>query len=74
MDPTTAALSVAAATGLAAYVNGKYHIAQDLRVLNLKRQAAKHYEQLGMFIVFAFANHFSILFVEASQLLMSKPG
>ena len=49
MDPTTAALSVAAVSGLAAYVNGKYHIGQDLRILNIKRKALKHYQDLGTF-------------------------
>jgi hypothetical protein len=43
----TAAASVAAATGLAAYLNGKYHLAQDIRALKFRRNAAKYYEELG---------------------------
>ena len=48
MDATAAAASVAAISGLAAYVNAKYHIAQDLRGLRFKKNAASYYEQLGM--------------------------
>ena len=48
MDVTAAAASVAAISGLAAYVNAKYHIAQDLRGLRFKKNAASYYEQLGM--------------------------
>jgi hypothetical protein len=47
MNTTAAAASVAAISGLAAYVNGKYHIAQDLRALRFRRQAASYYEELG---------------------------
>jgi predicted lysophospholipase L1 biosynthesis ABC-type transport system permease subunit len=50
MDATTAAVSVAAITGLAAYVNGKYHVAQDLKVLGFKRRAGRYYAETGMFI------------------------
>ena len=49
MDATAAAASVAAISGLAAYVNAKYHIAQDLRGLRFKKNAASYYEQLGMY-------------------------
>jgi len=49
MDATTAAASVAAISGLAAYVNGKYHIGQDLRALRFKKRAAGYYEELGMY-------------------------
>jgi hypothetical protein len=48
MDATAAAASVAAISGLAAYVNAKYHIAQDLRGLRFKKRAANYYEELGM--------------------------
>ena len=51
MDTTTAAASVAAISGLAAYLNGKYHIAQDLRALRFKKAAAKHYAELGMLLI-----------------------
>jgi hypothetical protein len=51
MNTTAAAASVAAISGLAAYVNGKYHIAQDLRALRFRRQAASYYEELGTFEV-----------------------
>ncbi|CAN9201125.1 unnamed protein product [Alternaria alternata] len=46
MDATAAAASVAAISGLAAYVNGKYHIGQDLRALRFKKRAAGYYEEL----------------------------
>ena len=49
MDATAAAASVAAISGLAAYVNGKYHIGQDLRALRFKKRAAAYYEELGMY-------------------------
>ncbi|CAN9404520.1 unnamed protein product [Alternaria alternata] len=49
MDATAAAASVAAISGLAAYVNGKYHIGQDLRALRFKKRAAGYYEELGMY-------------------------
>jgi hypothetical protein len=47
MAATTAA-SVAAVTGLAAYLNGKYHLAQDIKALRFKRNANKYYAELGM--------------------------
>jgi hypothetical protein len=49
MDATAAAASVAAISGLAAYVNGKYHIAQDLKALRFKKRAGSYYEELGMY-------------------------
>jgi hypothetical protein len=49
MDATAAAASVAAISGLAAYVNGRYHIAQDLRALRFKKRAARYYEELGTY-------------------------
>jgi hypothetical protein len=50
MDTTTAAAaSVAAISGLAAYINGKYHIAQDVRALRFKSRAVKYYAELGTF-------------------------
>jgi hypothetical protein len=44
---TTAVASVAAISGLAAYLNGKYHLKQDIKLLRAKKEAAKYYEQLG---------------------------
>jgi hypothetical protein len=49
MNATAAAASVAAISGLAAYVNGRYHIAQDLRALRFKKRAARYYEELGTY-------------------------
>jgi hypothetical protein len=43
----TAAASVAAATGLAAYLNGKYHLAQDIKALKSRRSGTKYYQELG---------------------------
>jgi hypothetical protein len=40
--------SVAAVSGVAAYLNGRYHITQDLRGLKFKAQAARYYAGLGM--------------------------
>lgn len=48
MDPTTTAAALAAASALAAYVNAKYHVAQDINTLKFKRNSTKYYEQLGM--------------------------
>jgi hypothetical protein len=44
---TTAIASVAAISGLAAYLNGKYHIKQDVKILKFRRDAAKYYAGLG---------------------------
>jgi hypothetical protein len=44
---TTAVASVAAISGLAAYLNGKYHIKQDVKILKFRRDAAKYYAELG---------------------------
>ncbi|EUC41554.1 hypothetical protein COCMIDRAFT_105874 [Bipolaris oryzae ATCC 44560] len=46
MDPTTTAAALAAASALAAYVNAKYHVAQDIETLKFKRNSTKYYEQL----------------------------
>ncbi|KAF2028426.1 acetyl-CoA synthetase-like protein [Setomelanomma holmii] len=43
---TTAVASVAAVTGLAAYLNGKYHLAQDIKALRFRSKAAKYYAEL----------------------------
>lgn len=45
----TTAAAIAAATGAVAYLNGKYHLGQDIKMLKFRRDAAKHYEDLGMF-------------------------
>lgn len=47
MSAATVAASIAAASGVAAYLNGKYHVAQDIRGLRFKRKAGKYYEELG---------------------------
>jgi hypothetical protein len=44
----TTAAAIAAATGAVAYLNGKYHLGQDIKMLKFRRDAAKHYEDLGM--------------------------
>lgn len=46
MTATAAAASLAAISGLAAYLNGKYHIGQDLRILRFKGRAGKYYSNL----------------------------
>jgi hypothetical protein len=51
MDTTTTATALAAIAGLAAYINGKYHLAQDLKVLRFKSKSAKYYQELGRFHV-----------------------
>jgi hypothetical protein len=43
------AASVAAVSGLAAYLNGKYHLGQDIKALRFRRNASKYYEELGTF-------------------------
>jgi hypothetical protein len=46
----TTAISIAAATGAAAYLNAKYHLGQDIRALKFRRNATKYYEGLGTFL------------------------
>lgn len=43
-----AAASLAGISALAAYLDAKYHIGQDLRIKRRVGQAAKYYEELGM--------------------------
>ncbi|KAF1938241.1 acetyl-CoA synthetase-like protein [Clathrospora elynae] len=43
---TAAAASLAAVSGLVAYINGKYHVAQDLGVLRSGRRARAYYASL----------------------------
>lgn len=50
MTVAATAASVAAITSLAAYINAKYHIGQDVRMLKFKKGAEKHYAELGMYI------------------------
>jgi hypothetical protein len=45
----TAAASVAAVSGLAAYLNGKYHLGQDLEALIFRRKALKYYQEIGKY-------------------------
>ncbi|KAJ4363340.1 hypothetical protein N0V95_001113 [Ascochyta clinopodiicola] len=47
MTVAATAASVAAISSLAAYLNAKYHIGQDLRMLKFKKGADKHYAELG---------------------------
>jgi hypothetical protein len=54
MAATTAAASVAAVSGLAAYLNGKYHLAQDIKTLRFRRNAAKYYAGIGTSIDLMF--------------------
>ena len=51
MDKTTTAAALAAISGLAAYINGKYHVTQDLKALKFKYQAAKYYAEVGTYPV-----------------------
>lgn len=41
------AAALAGMASLAAYLDGKYHIGQDLRVKRRKKQAIKYYADLG---------------------------
>lgn len=43
----TTAVTIAAATGAAAYLNAKYHLGQDIRALRFRSKAIKYYEELG---------------------------
>lgn len=57
MSTTAAAASLAAVSGLAAYLNAKYHVAQDLRLVRFKRKSERFYEELGMcFLRLRFAS------------------
>jgi hypothetical protein len=44
---TTAAASLAALAGLAAWVDGKYHVRQDVAALRFKKGAERWYAELG---------------------------
>jgi hypothetical protein len=44
---TTAAASLAALAGLAAWVDGKYHVRQDVAALRFKKGAERYYDELG---------------------------
>ncbi|KZM21814.1 uncharacterized protein EKO05_0003137 [Ascochyta rabiei] len=46
MTAAATAASVAAISSLAAYINAKYHIGQDLQMLKFKKGAEKHYAEL----------------------------
>ncbi|KAE8850817.1 hypothetical protein PTNB85_01233 [Pyrenophora teres f. teres] len=46
MDATVAAASVATVASVAAYLNAKYHIAQDIEAIRSRSQAQKYYNQL----------------------------
>jgi hypothetical protein len=45
---TTAAASLAGIAGLAAWVNAKYHVSQDIAALRFKKGAERYYDELGM--------------------------
>jgi len=47
-----AAASVAAITGVGGYLNAKYHIGQDVKMLRQKKAGEKHYASLGEFPYF----------------------
>ena len=48
MTVAATAASVAAISGLAAYINAKYHIGQDVRMLRFKKGEEKNDAELGM--------------------------
>jgi hypothetical protein len=39
--------AIAGMASLAAYLNAKYHIAQDLRIYKRKKQAVQYYAEVG---------------------------
>jgi hypothetical protein len=43
------AVALAGVTAIGTYLNGKYHIAQDLRAKRRRKQAVDHYAGLGTF-------------------------
>ena len=45
----TSAVALAGVTAIGAYLNGKYHIAQDLRAKRRRKQAVDYYAGLGTF-------------------------
>lgn len=47
MDATVAAVSAVAISSVAAYLNAKYHIVQDMDAIRSKSKAQKYYSQLG---------------------------
>lgn len=54
MTVAATAASVAAISGLAAYINAKYHIGQDVRMLRFKKGAEKNYAELGMCVSMSY--------------------
>ncbi|KAL6704598.1 hypothetical protein ACN47E_008108 [Coniothyrium glycines] len=61
MTATVAAASLAAMCGVAAYINGKYHIGQDLKLLRFRRRAESYYADLAkngrLSLWYGFAPH-----------------
>jgi hypothetical protein len=55
MTVAATAASVAAISGLAAYINAKYHIGQDVRMLRFKKGAEKNYAELGTCISVSYS-------------------
>jgi hypothetical protein len=47
---TATVAALAGVSSLAAYLNAKYHIAQDLRVYRRRKRALQYYAELSMFV------------------------
>jgi hypothetical protein len=47
---TTSAVALAGLTAIGAYLNGKYHIVQDLKAKRRRKQAGNYYAKLGTFL------------------------
>jgi hypothetical protein len=47
---TTSAIALTGVTAIGAYLNGKYHIAQDLKAKRRRKQAVDYYAGLGTFL------------------------
>lgn len=47
INATAATAALAGISALSAYLNAKYHVAQDLKLVWRKKQAEKYYQKLG---------------------------
>lgn len=67
MDPVSTVASVAALSGLGAYLNAKYHLVQDVKALKFRRSSMKYYEELGESIL-----RMLTFYLESTQDLLNR--
>ena len=59
----TGAAALAGVTGVAAYLNAKFHVAQDIGAIRRAQKTGRYYEKLGTFPCLLFFEHVSSLVV-----------